>query len=175
MSWKETQPEPGPSYESSRPPLCAGGSTATIAIALLAVRLTDLLSEGIAMFERSSQVPCKIGHMTIILVRRALASAYNLLRFKVHTKPALPANYEVREFYYEGFVEDLGSLLTRFKHRLFKAETITTLIIILILVHDPWLLWWSRQNLMADRIHEPSENQSLCNIIITWHVIVYAW
>ena len=63
------------------------------------------------------------------------------LKFKVHAQPALPANYEVMEpepvkpawaceyslklrgTYYEGFVEDLESLLTKFE---FKAETVTT-------------------------------------------------
>ena len=55
----------------------------------------------------------------------------------MHAQPALPANYEVMEpvkpawaceyslklrgTYYEGFVEDLESLLTKF-----KAETVTT-------------------------------------------------
>ena len=84
-----------------------------------------------------------------------------IVRFKVHTKPALPANYEVMEeikpawasqyslklrgTYYEGFVEDLESVLTKF-----KAETVTTFGIRRSRYID---------GDSADRIREPSENQ----------------
>ena len=83
----------------------------------------------------------------------------------MHAKPAFPAIYEVMEpawarqyslklrgTYYEGFVEDLESLLTKF-----KSETITTLYGI------------RRSRYMdgnsVDRIRENEENHTMVLII----------
>lgn len=101
-----------------------------------------------------------IGHMTDSRVDRLRACTHVHTLVQSATFPALPANYEVMEgkpawasqyslkpigTYYEGFVEDVDSLLAKF-----QAETVTTFGIRRSRYTD---------SDSSDRVREPSENK----------------